>query len=699
MMAWQVAAKTARDSIFLSAYSPRALPAMVAAASVSSVLLALLSARLLRRFGPFRLIPIGYLVGGGLHVVEWLLLPVFTRPVSVIVYIHVLSLGQVLLSGFWAIINEQFDPRSARKRFGRIAGFGTLGGLLGGIMAERVAALISMPALLILLMTLQFACGLFLLSARPSRQSRKQVKTPGFREIFSHAPYLTWLAVLIGLVSMTATMLDFLLKTQVVAHFGRGPALSRFFAVFYMTTSAASFLAQAGASRFWLEKFGLGKTVATLPASVAGAAVLTLFSPGIALLTFSRGMELVLRGSLFRSGYELFYTPMPQAEKRSAKSVIDIGSDRLGDGLAAGVVQAMLVLPVTTGVTCILVLTAVLGSVAAWLAFRLDKAYGVVLGKNLVENAVDLRHIVVEDQSTRPQANPTILPEPPRSKPPEPAVDVQMLQLAELRSGDVRRIRSSLRETPLLDSILVGQVIQLLGREDVWRVAHEALSRSAFRIAGQLVDCLLDPAQDLPVRLRIPRLLGTCVNRLAWDGLFAGLEDENFDMRYRCARALDVIQQRRSEFQPEERAVYRVIARELAVSPAAWRSDPRATVVDEEKPVHVADQVVNARASQSLSHVFCLLSLILPREAVQTAFRALHTEDEGLRALALEYVESVVPRELRDALSARIEAPRVRKKAAPAQQLQSKLLDESPSIVARLEAMAAAPNQVSKSSA
>jgi ATP/ADP translocase len=213
------------------------------------VLLALLSARLLRRFGPFRLIPGGYLLGAALHVAERLLLPVFTRPVSVIVYIHVLSLGSVLLSGFWAIINEQFDPRHARKRFGRIAGFGTLGGLAGGVMAERVAALFSVPDLLLLLTVLQLICGLVLLRATPTRTPRRAPKTPGYREIFSHAPYLYGLAGLIVFVSMTATMLDFLLKTQLVAHFGRGAALSRFFAIFYMSTSGASFIAQAGASR------------------------------------------------------------------------------------------------------------------------------------------------------------------------------------------------------------------------------------------------------------------------------------------------------------------------------------------------------------------------------------------------------------------------------------------------------------------
>ena len=33
----------------------------------------------------------------------------------------------------------------------------------------------------------------------------------------------------------------------------------------------------------------------------------------------------MLRSSLFRAGYELFYTPIPAAEKRAAKTLIDVG--------------------------------------------------------------------------------------------------------------------------------------------------------------------------------------------------------------------------------------------------------------------------------------------------------------------------------------------------------------------------------------
>ncbi len=48
------------------------------------------------------------------------------------------GVGPLLGSGFWLIATERFDPHTAKKRFGQIAGAGTVGGLIGGLVAERV---------------------------------------------------------------------------------------------------------------------------------------------------------------------------------------------------------------------------------------------------------------------------------------------------------------------------------------------------------------------------------------------------------------------------------------------------------------------------------------------------------------------------------------------------------------------------------
>ena len=46
----------------------------------------------------------------------------------------------MLGSGFWLIASERFDPHTAKKVFGQIAGAGTLGGMLGGLDILDTAA-------------------------------------------------------------------------------------------------------------------------------------------------------------------------------------------------------------------------------------------------------------------------------------------------------------------------------------------------------------------------------------------------------------------------------------------------------------------------------------------------------------------------------------------------------------------------------
>ena len=652
MMAWQVAGKTIRDSLFLTAFSYRSLPSMAGSAAVSAVLLAVVSAKLLHRYGPFRVIPAGYALSVGLHLAEWLLMPAFPRPMAVLIYLHVVALGSVLLSGYWALANESFDPMEARERFGRIAGYGTLGGLAGGLVIYRLASLLPPTAWLLFLLVLQLGCGVMMLRMpRPSRLKREE--PPPLTRTLAGAPYLFGLAGLVALVNMAAAALDFLFKAQAQAHIGRGVALTQFLALFWVVTSIASFVAQTGASRFWLNRFGLARTVATLPVGVAGASLLALAFPSAVVLGLTRAWEQMLRGSLFRSGYELFYAPMPDVEKRSVKSVIDIGADRAGDGTGYAIVQLILGLPAAAVPYCILVLVAAVSGVAAWLSFRLDRAYSLVIQKNLAHKGADLQPTEAEDfvQTMVFRTAPGAATQPVDSG----LTDAQMHQLTELRSTDPRRVREALREMGMLDPLLVPQVIRLLGSDSVCRAAHATLARNTFRIAGQLADALLDETQEYAVRRRIPRLLATCEAHRAWDGLFEGLNDPHFEIRFRCSRGLDGMLQRHPEFRPDAAEIYRIVERELSVSRSVWQGRDLASPPDEDgQPAH-ADAASEDRASHSLAHVFGLLGLVLPREAVRTAFRALHTDDRRLRALALEYLGSSLPREIRDRLSERIE--------------------------------------------
>jgi MFS family permease len=143
IMAYLVAAKASRDALFLSQFSTSNLPAMTAVAAIAAVGMSVLAARLLVRFGPNRMIVFSFALSGVLQAGEWMLFGYRPRIAACLIYVHVVAFGAMLVSSFWSLMNESFEPRAAKTAFGRIGGFGALGGFLGGLLAERVASTFS----------------------------------------------------------------------------------------------------------------------------------------------------------------------------------------------------------------------------------------------------------------------------------------------------------------------------------------------------------------------------------------------------------------------------------------------------------------------------------------------------------------------------------------------------------------------------
>ena len=63
-------------------------------------------------------------------------LSLFALPATaVVLYLHVATFGGALVSGFWSLVNERFDPYTARQVVGRIGTGAAAGGLVGGLLA------------------------------------------------------------------------------------------------------------------------------------------------------------------------------------------------------------------------------------------------------------------------------------------------------------------------------------------------------------------------------------------------------------------------------------------------------------------------------------------------------------------------------------------------------------------------------------
>jgi hypothetical protein len=695
-----VSGKAARDALFLSSLDYTALPGMLVATSICSILLVAANTRASRRLTLTTLIPASFGTSGVLFLLEWMLRSSAPSAAAVAVYLHISCATPLLGSGFWLIASERFDPRTAKKRFGQIAGAGTLGGLVSALLAERIAVTLGVPAMLPFLALLQFVSAWLVrelaiesgATSRPPAEDDGGTATAPSRSglrVVAEVPYLRNLAALVLVGATAAALLDYLFKAQVLETFGRGDQLLRFFAMYYAATSVLTFILQTSFSRTVLERFGLGVTAGTPSTALFAGAAVSLVMPGLATVVIARGSEAVLRSSLYRAGYELFYTPIPAAEKRAAKSLIDVAFDRLGDGVGGGLVRCAAVLAPAHQFQAILGLAVVCSGVALFAASRLNRGYIATLQQKLVQHggAIDvtsedgmnrtlMRNIRKQNQD-RPEQRPS--PEPTTAS---AELDPDVRDILTLRSRDRARIVDVLSSPEGMAASLVPHVVALLAWDLVADHALFALRKVAEERVGQLGDQLTDPGQDFAVRRRLARVFSVCVSQRAADAVLLGLDDTRFDVRCQSARSLAAIVEKNPRIRLESRRIFDAVLREVAVGRPVWESR---RLLEDGDGGSALDAFVRDRAGESLAHVFTLLSLVLPPEPLKIAFRSLQTGDEYLQGTALEYLDGVLPPVIRKRLWPFLERRPVARPARPREEVIAQLLRSNHSVRLNLE--------------
>jgi AAA family ATP:ADP antiporter len=664
----QLASKATRDALFLSSFGVAALPPMVIASAILSVVLTILLARIMAQSRPAALVPRLFALSGLLLLAEWALVGPARRPAAMLVYLHFSAVGAILVSGFWAIINERFDPRSARRTIGRITAGGSLGGLLGGVLPERVGSTLPLTTMLPILALLTLvASGLVLAvehgATPPPVADEEAADTEPMltgSRVLRNSSYLTSLALLVTLTSSAEAVLDYVFKARASAATTTGEELLRFFAAFYTATALVGLFIQVTALRSLLGKLGIARSASLLPAGVSAGAVGALLVPGLLSVLVARGMEVVLRSSLFRAAYELLFTPVAPPEKRATKLLLDVGAARVGDVVGGTLILGTLALTTGGAARILLVLTFVLSVMALAVARRLHLGYVATLEGSLHRRAGELPDAVQDDAgallqtvggfdlsgirtraaflTARQDRSPQISASPVAAT---SAIPTETPLNRAVRGGNSAEVRRVLTDFPL-STEQVETAIELLAWDAVAPVAVAALRKVASSNTRLLLRHLLDPNEDFAIRRRLVNVLAASRSPEAFEGLAQALNDRRFEVRYRAGRALTQMAGQVDGARMDRERVLAVILNEMGVDRGVWESRQLIDAAEEEYSPMEAE-VLRDRVSRSMEHLFTLLSLIYPRETLRLAFHALHTNDPYLRGTALEYLETVLP--------------------------------------------------------
>jgi hypothetical protein len=123
--------------------------------------------------------------------------------------------------------------------------------------------------------------------------------------------------------------------------------------------------------------------------------------------------------------------------------------------------------------------------------------------------------------------------------------------------------------------------------------------------------------------------------------LVRGLDDPRFEVRYHCSRAIDRILKKNPALAIDHIHMIAIVERELSVTPQIWQGYRLLDLPDADEPSEPeASDVVRTR---HLEHVFSLLSTIVAREPLDAAVRGVRSPNAGVRGLAIEYLDQVLP--------------------------------------------------------
>ena len=291
------------------------------------------------------------------------------------VWISVFNLFAV--SVFWSFMADLYASEQGKRLYGFIAAGGSLGALLGPLLAATLAEPIGRANLLLIAAVLLEAaifCALRLESAatalKESSPAPATARPPDVAlgggwlsgvAMVLRSPYLAGIATWVALLSIAGTFLYFQQASIVAALTDDPNRRTAIFARIDLAVSVLTIIVQFAATGKLIKRFGAGPAAAFLP-FVFGAGFLALWAtPALWVVIAFQAVQRAANFAISNPAREVLFTVLDRDEKYKAKYVIDNvvfrGTDAVsgwlfnalrGLGLDAGAVS-LLTVPVAAG--------------------------------------------------------------------------------------------------------------------------------------------------------------------------------------------------------------------------------------------------------------------------------------------------------------------------------------------------------------
>ena len=268
--------------------------------------------------------------------------------VAVAFYVVSLILAVLLVSQFWTLANDVYDPRQAKRLFGFIGAGSSLGGATGaGLTAFLVKSVGSRTMILISAMVMIACLGIVVTIIRREKAAgssdasktgeEESVSGGEALQLLRSSRHLQVISLVIAFGAMASNIVEQQVNMAAAEQIGaaNSDAIAAFLGQLIVYLSLIGFVIQLTLTSKIHRVLGIGFALLMLPVSMGTVATLILLNRALWAPSVGRIIDTSIRYTIDKTSREVLFLPLPADIKYRAKPFIDVTMDRLAKGIGA----------------------------------------------------------------------------------------------------------------------------------------------------------------------------------------------------------------------------------------------------------------------------------------------------------------------------------------------------------------------------
>ncbi len=306
------------------------------------------------------------------------------KAVAVGFYLFGTIIGILLISQFWTLANDVYDPRQAKRIFGFVGAGASLGGFTGAIVTSTIVDNIGTNGVLLVSAATLVLCTVTVMGVvrREPNAGRSDASKTGEEtsvsgseaiRLLRSSKHLQTIAMVIGFAAIGAAIIEQQLNMATAAAKGASnvDAVTAFLAQITAYLSLAGFFVQILLTSRIHRMLGIGFALMIIPFVDSATGLLMLFNGALWTAGVARVFDTSLRYTVDKTTREVLFLPLPVDVKYQAKPFIDVTVDRVAKGIGA-LILLVLVQPWGLGLRWQQLSYASVTMMAIWAAFALN---------------------------------------------------------------------------------------------------------------------------------------------------------------------------------------------------------------------------------------------------------------------------------------------------------------------------------------